>query len=228
MKAICIIPARGGSKRLPGKNIKPLHGKPLLHYTIECAQSVSLFDRVIVSSDDPEILSVSAELDPELHQRDPDLAGDMDQVSDFLLHYIKEHRDPDGWYDFIALLLPTSPLRQPHDLRDSWELIESDPDVDGVMSVTECEHPPQWALREENDRLVPRWPGLVKRRQEIETLYRHDGTIMWIKTERMLEEGSYNYPMKPYFVPPERAIDIDTERDFRMAEFFMKEYFDGI
>ena len=147
MKKICIIPARGGSKRLPGKNIKPLNGKPLVFYTIDEVIKSKVFDKIIFTSDDDDILKVvSNNYSPtvlEVIKRPLELATDTSKVIDTVMYFL------DDEYDQTWLTLPTSPMKISEDFVKSSELLKEDDD--SVLSYTEMEFPPTLGLVVKNN-----------------------------------------------------------------------------
>lgn len=225
MDPVCIIPARAGSKRLPRKNIKPLAGKPLLAYAIESALESGVFGRVCVSSDDDEILDVAREYGAEAITRPDYLATDRAQVKDVCAHLLEQFAEQGQAYREFGLLLVTNPLRTANDVREAYRTFR-DKEGDYLMSLVPFSHPPQRAVHVSGEGLVEPFFGLeyMTQTQELETLYRHDGAIVFAKVERFLEERKlYGSSVIPYFMPEERSVDIDTESDLRRAEFLLRE-----
>ncbi len=225
MKPIAIIPARGGSKRYPRKNVALLHGKPLLAYAVEAAKQSGIFDAVCVSSDDDEILSIAKEYGADLPlKRPPEFATDTARLI-HVCRYLLEHFQNEGKpYEVFGLLLPTNPLRTANDVREAWKLFEKG-NCHGVMSVVPFIHPPQQALRLKEGFVEPAF-GMehMVPAQKLEKLYIEDGSITFLKSEVFLERNElYGEKMVPYILPNERSIDIDTEFELRLAEFLMNE-----
>lgn len=226
MKKICIIPARGGSKRLPRKNIKPLNGKPLVFYTIDAVLMSEVFDKVIFTSDDQEILqTVSSNYSSSiLHaiQRSEDLATDSSKVIDTVLHFL------DDEYDQTWLTLPTSPLKTSDDFKQAFELLT--PNDDSVLSYTEMEFPPTLGitLSEDNiindyDQLNKPWQNGNSRSQDHPIVYRPNGALYGSWTQKLkTNKNFYKGKTKGYFMPRKRSIDIDTQFEFDLAEFILK------
>lgn len=225
MKRLCIIPARGGSKRLPGKNILPLNGKPLVFYTIDAVIKSEIFDTIIFTSDDDSILEkVSSNyMVPNLiiQKRSSHLAGDKSKVIETVLHYLNEK------YDQTWLTLPTSPLKTSDDFIRASLLLNDD--ADSVLSYTEMEFPPSLGLvvkadniLEDYDQSNP-WQNGNTRSQDHPTIYRPNGALYGGWTHKLKENKNYYVgKTKGYFMPRNRSIDIDTKFDFDMAEFFLK------
>lgn len=226
MKRLCIIPARGGSKRLPRKNIKPLNGKPLVFYTIDSVINSKVFDKVIFTSDDDEILSLvsknysSTILD--VVKRPDELATDTSKVIDTVLHFI------DDDYEQIWLTLPTSPMKVSDDFVKASELL--DVDTDSVLSYTEMEFPPTLGLVvksnniiEDYDQTQP-WQNGNSRSQDHPMVYRPNGALYGSWTSKLRENKNYYIGQtKGYFMPRNRSIDIDTQFEFDLAEFMMNQ-----
>ena len=224
MKRLCIIPARGGSKRLPRKNIKLLCGKPLVFYTIDAVLKSKIFDKVIFTSDDDEILNtVSTNYTLpilETIKRPKNLASDTSKVIDTVVYFA------DVNYDQTWLTLPTSPLKTSKDFISSSHLLENK--VDSVISYTEMEFPPTLGLTAgyagrlfDYDSTLP-WQNGNSRSQDHPTVYRPNGAIYGSWTNRLLNNKNYYKGIvKGHFMPRNRSIDIDTQFEFDLAEFLM-------
>ena len=227
MKRLCIIPARGGSKRLPGKNIKHLNGKPLVFYTIDSVLNSEMFNKVIFTSDDDKILEtvsnnyLSTVL--EVIKRPLELATDTSKVIDTVLHFV------DKDYDQTWLTLPTSPLKTSIDFIKASELLTEQDDA--VLSYTEMEFPPTLGLvvkhnniLEDYDQTNP-WQNGNSRSQDHPMVYRPNGAIYGSWTNKLKENKNYYIGQtKGYFMPRNRSIDIDTQFDFDLAEFMLNQH----
>lgn len=225
MKRLCIIPARGGSKRLPRKNIKPLNGKPLVFYTIDSVIQSGVFDKVIFTSDDDEILSLvsknysSTILD--VVKRPLELATDTSKVIDTVLHFLDEE------YDQTWLTLPTSPMKISDDFVKASELLSENDD--SVLSYTEMEFPPTLGLVVKNNNIIEDydqtqpWQSGNSRSQDHPMVYRPNGALYGSWTSKLKENKNYYIGQtKGYFMPRNRSIDIDTQFEFDLAEFMLK------
>ena len=137
---LAIIPARGGSKRLPRKNLLDLCGKPLIAHSIEAAQKSKYMSKVVVSSDDEEILNIAKEYKADFIKRPDELASDTATTFDALKHTLENV----GKYDYVVLLQPTSPLRSEKHINEAIELLE-EKNADAIISVCEMEHSPLWS-----------------------------------------------------------------------------------
>lgn len=222
MKKICIIPARGGSKRLPRKNIKPLNGKPLVFYTIDSVIKSGVFDKIIFTSDDDEINTLvssnysSKEL--SVLKRPDALASDTSKVIDTVLYFLDEE------YDQTWLTLPTSPLKISEDFVLAAKLLTDDDN--SVISFTEMEFPPTLGLVVKSDNILEDydqsspWENGNSRSQDHPMVYRPNGAIYGAWTASLeRNENYYIGKTKGYFMPRNRSIDIDTQFDFDLAEF---------
>lgn len=221
-KVLAVIPARGGSKRLPRKNIKLLNGLPLIGWTIKAAQESKYIDRVIVSTEDEEIADVSRSLGADIpFLRSPELAQDTTSTVEVLLDLLNKI---DG-YDYLCLLQPTSPLRTSEDI-DGALAYFTEKDADSVISVCEAEHSPLWSNTLPADNSLSNFIAEEiknKRSQDLPVYYRLNGAVYVIKTEKLrqkkallLAENCYAYIM-----PGERSVDIDTEMDFYLCQMYM-------
>jgi CMP-N-acetylneuraminic acid synthetase len=221
---IAVIPARGGSKRLPGKNIKPLAGKPLIQWSIEAALESGVFDHVCVSTDSEDIAEVAKRSGAEVPFLRPlelatDTATTADAVRDFINRFEVLKGDS---VQFVCLLQPTSPLRTAEDIRAAGKLLMRE-GVDAVVSVCEMEHPYQLC-----GKLGPSGSlqGFVKtennvRSQEQDVYYRLNGAIYFCRKEAAMNlEKIYERGVtsRAYIMSSWHSVDIDTELDFRIAD----------
>lgn len=222
-KILGIIPARGGSKRLPGKNILPLAGKPLIAWTIEAAQKSRYIDRILVSSDDDTILDIARSLGVEILERPGELATDTASSFDVVNHV---HESIQEKYEITILLQPTSPLRTEFHIDEGLELFKENKAA-AVISVSEMEHSPLWAntLPENGDMRNFLSPEVInKRSQDLPTYYRINGALYICDTEQMLAQRKFilDDNIFAYRMPPERSIDIDSRFDFLFAETLLR------
>jgi CMP-N,N'-diacetyllegionaminic acid synthase len=215
---LAIIPARGGSKRLPRKNVLDLCGKPLIAYTIEAALKSKYIDKVIVSSDDEEILNISKKNGADIIKRPIDLANDTATTFDAIKHTIDNFEK----YDYIVLLQPTSPLRNEKHIDEAIELLENK-NADSIISVCEMDHSPLWSNtlpKNGNMNNFLRDEVLNKRSQDLEKYYRLNGAIYICKTDKLLENKSFFLKdnIFAYIMDRKSSIDIDEEIDFLFAQ----------
>lgn len=226
-KVLAIIPARGGSKELPGKNIKELCGKPLIAWTIEQAKSCSDIDRVIVSTDDENIAKVAKKYGAEVpFMRPAELANDTASTINVIFHAIdwfKKHEDYRP--EYILLLQPTSPLREVEDIRAAIQTLK-DKNARAVVSVCETDHHPWWSntLPENSsmkDFLKPKI--LNKRRQDLPVFYRLNGAIYLADAVYLHEcNGFFGPNTFAYVMPKNRSVDIDSDLDFKLAQMLLE------
>lgn len=226
MKIVAIIPARGGSKGIPKKNIKLLDGKPLISYTIEHAKKSKYINKVVVSTEDGEIAEISKKYGAEVIKRPEELAKDESPTIDAIFHVLEVLKSEKYSPDIVILLQPTSPLRTAEDIDNAMELF-SNSDCESVVSVCGVEHPPHWSSKIEKGYLKPLFgeKNLGMRRQDFNNVYMANGAV-YISTPQMLYKynGFHCDCTTPYIMPIERSIDIDNAIDFMLSELVMKKY----
>lgn len=221
-KVLAIIPARGGSKRLPQKNILDLNGKPLIAWTIESALESKYIDKVMVSTDNLEINKVSKEFGAEVPFIRPEsLSTDHASSIDVIKHALSFYHNK---FDYVVLLQPTSPLRLFSDIDSAFELITKE--VKAVVSVCETEHSPLWSNTLDANlsmRNFIRDELKNKRSQDLPVYYRLNGAIYIAEVNYFYQNnGFFGENTKAYIMPQERSVDIDTELDFEWAQLLMK------
>lgn len=219
-----LIPARGGSKGIPGKNLRMLAGRPLIAHTIETARASGLFTRILVTTDSPEIARVAGDCGAEVpFLRPGDLARDDTPMLPVIRHAL-DTVDPAGsgamW---IALLQPTAPLRTVEHLCDAVRLAVERPGVDTVVSVVPVpgHHHAYWSLRIESGVLVEHHPGGLKitRRQDLPPLYARDGTIYLFRRSNLARHGGiYGSCIAPLVLAEGESVNLDSMEDWREAE----------
>lgn len=229
MKVLGIIPARGGSKGIPRKNIRMLAGKPLLIWTAEAALA-SRLDRVILSSDDPEIIEIAKSCLVQVpFVRPGHLAGDDTPAIDVVCHAVRTLNEADNYLpDAVMLLQPTSPLRTTYDIDCSLDLFEKHPEATSLVSVVKVPHNmiPESIMKLGADNYVKHlmlWDERKNIRQEKPTYYARNGAAIYIvKTACLLNNKTlYGDTILPYEMPRERSIDIDDDFDFEMCEVIL-------
>ena len=222
-KPLYIIPARGGSKGIPRKNIRPLAGRPLIAYTIDAARAdaADTGGYILLSTDDAEIASVARECGlPTEYMRPAELATDTAGSRELMLHAI-------GWaeargieFDCVVLLQPTSPLRLPSDIRGARELFS--PGTDMVVSVCRSEANPYYNLFEENadgTLAISKGDGLYTRRQDAPPVYAYNGAVYVINPASLRAMPMGAFPKRiPYLMPADRSYDLDTLADWALVE----------
>lgn len=220
---IAIIPARGGSKRFPGKNLFEVQGIPLLAYTIIQAKQWRKFDKIYVNSDSSQIIDCAEEYDAIPFRRPTDLAVDTAKVIDVIKNQIQS-TDLNGNVEII-ILLPTCPLRTVEDIEAAYQLFISKGSTNQVISMTKYEKAPEQAfIINDEGRLERRFPHLYSSRsQDLGTAYRYNTAIIVTKVELFLAQTDIVAENSiPYIMPYERSIDIDHECQMSLVELIMK------
>jgi CMP-N,N'-diacetyllegionaminic acid synthase len=224
---LAIIPARGGSKGVPKKNIKSLNGMPLITYTIEEAKKSKYITRLVVSTDDERIAETAIRGNAEIPcLRPKELSTDSSKTNDCIIHMINYLKDKENYTpDYVCLLQCTSPLRTSEDIDGAIEKLLST-DFDGIISVCESEVNPYWTNVFEKDKLkyfIGEGKNIT-RRQDLPQVYRYNGAIYIIKTEILIKERTFEVEnITGYVMSNEDSIDIDTITDFKIAEVLIKE-----
>ncbi len=219
---LAIIPARGGSKRLPRKNALELAGKPLIAWTIGAGLKSRYIDKVIVTSDNEEILNISQKFGANTIKRPSELANDTATTFDAIRHTI----DNIEKYDYIVLLQPTSPLRNEKHIDEAIELLKHKC-ADAVVSVCEMQHSPLWSNTLNMDLSMSGFlkdEALNKRSQDLQIYYRLNGALYICKTDRLLKEESFFIKdnIYAYRMDRESSVDIDTKLDFQIAQTILQ------
>ena len=222
---LAIIPARGGSKRLPRKNIMPLSGKPMICWTIEAAQESKYIDTIIVSTEDKEILETARITGVNTMLRPAHLATDTTTSSEVIKHVLESIKTD---YDYTILLQATSPLRNSTHIDEACELIVGRK-ANSIISVSETDHSPLWSntLPDDGNMIDFIDPAVRNiRSQDLPVYYRINGAIYICLTTALLDEGSFfqRESMFAYFMERDYSIDIDTKRDFKLCELIMSEF----
>lgn len=223
-KIVCIIPARGGSKRIPRKNILPLNGTPLISYTIEAAKAAACFDEIIVSSDDDEILDIAKSSQVSIDRRPQEMSGDKITKSEVVHEYLLRN-DNHKNFDHVATMLPTCPFRSASDVKSAVELYRSK-GPGALVGVVRYEFPPQLALVKNADHVTMTDPKayLSPRGQTIEARYHPNGAIYIVEINQFIKSKTFFHnEMLAYEMSPESSFDIDYPYQFEIAESFMKQ-----
>ncbi|MEV9526251.1 acylneuraminate cytidylyltransferase family protein [Aliarcobacter butzleri] len=225
---LAIIPARGGSKGLPGKNIKELCGKPLIAWSIEAGLKSKYLDEVMVTTDYQDIANIAKEYGANVPFLRPDvLSSDMATSFDVIKHTIEFYKNEfDKEFDYIVLLEPTSPLRESSDIDIAIkQLIDSNADSIVGICKTEDQNPAFLVLKNEKNYIsgYENQDMKVLRRQEIKDVYFFEGTIYISKTEVLLNKKTFYHDNTiGYVVPKYKSLEIDDIDDFIMVESIMK------
>lgn len=224
-RILAIIPARGGSKGLPNKNIKLLNGKPLITYTVEAAFGTAIFDKIIVSTDSQNIADVAERAGAEVpFFRPAEYATDEASTIDVIRHAVEALKEKNEVFDVICLLQPTSPLRRCEHITEAYALFE-EKKANSLVSVCECEHSPLWANTIGADLRMDsfiRSEVAGKRRQELPQYYRLNGAVYLAYTEILLAQNSFTgYNSIAYKMEISDSLDIDSLEDFQYAEYLL-------
>ena len=221
-KAIAIIPARGGSKRIPGKNIKVLAGKPIISYTILAAIRSGLFTQVVVSTDSHEIAKVSRQCGADVpFIRDSQLADDITPVSAVTADVLHRLDPACKKFDAVAQLMPNCPLRTADDVIRSYEQFVQTSAQSQISVVRYGWQNPWWAMRmNHNNELHPVFKEAVSQRsQDLPELFCPTGAIWWARAETLCRRKTFHIDNRTgWEIPWQRGIDIDTPEDWEMAE----------
>jgi len=224
-RVIATICARGGSKALPGKNLRPLAGQPLIVHTIEHALACRVIDGVFVSTDDEQIAEVAQRAGAQVpYLRPAELATDEAPKLPAIGHLVA-HLERSGMsVDTVVDLQPTSPLRRPEDIEAALALLD---DADLVVSVTEPSHNPYYTLAEADaeGRLQLSKPAGFARRQDAPAVWGLNGSIyVWRRAAltKAIAEGFWSVRAKPYAMPRRRSVDIDDLEDFELAQWLLQ------
>ena len=227
MKTLAIITARGGSKGLPGKNIKPLNGYPLIYYTIQSAVNTKEINKVIVSTDDEEIANVSKKYGADVpFLRPEELAQDSSTSIDVLLHAVDYYENVNEFYDLVVLLEPTSPLRKKDDLSNAINCFKSETEkFDGIVSLGKIHLENPAVTKIVSDGYIKPFIDFkeIKRRQDYPDVYFPYGVIYAVKTAILKSKKTiYTDKSMPYFIERWQNYEIDDEFDFMCVEQILK------
>lgn len=218
METVALVPARGGSKGLPGKNLKKVGGRSLVERAVDVASTVDRIDRVVVSSDDPEILAEAERAGADARVRQAELAGDSVPTLAVVLDLLES----EPGCSVVVILQPTSPLREPDDVARCLEALD---EAHTATTVTALDHPPGWMFRfADHHRLEPLlgWKSMTFRRQDADDVYVLNGAVYAARAEHvrsggaLVGPGTVGVPM-----PPERSVDIDSVLDLEWVRFLV-------
>ena len=225
-----VIPARGGSKGLPRKNVRNLGGRPLISFSIERASKSKLLSQTIFSTDDSEIASIAKEYNADVpFLRPSHLATDTASMIDVLKHAVEWAESEGGInnVDLVVCMQPTSPLGKPEDIDNAISLILED-GCDAVLSVCEVEYTPYYMKKIVKGRLVPLLPDddplkPIQRRQDAPPVYKPNGIVSVTKRHVLMEQGlRYGLNTLPYIMSQESSVNIDHEWDLLVADHLIK------
>lgn len=235
MGLLGIIPARGGSKRMRGKNVRKLDGEPLIAYTIKAALNTNIFDKLMISTEDDEIAEIAEDYNANVpFMRPKELATDEAQLKDVTKHVIERYKKKGEEFDEVMVLPPTSPLRNANDIVNSFEKFERN-ESNYLISIAEYQFPPVRAFEKtENEYIESYWvrqsyvpkdnkESLFKRSQDYPEFYADCASIYLMDVDAFMSDHTFHGDKcLGYCMPPERAIDIDEKFNFKVAELLLK------
>lgn len=225
MKCLAIIPARGGSKRIPHKNIKPFLGRPIIAYSIEAALGTGLFEEVMVSTDDTKIAEIAYQEGASVpFLRSTKNANDYATLADVLVEVVNVYKERGNEFDLICCLLPTAPLISSEDVRSAYDQLVMST-FDSICPVVAFSYPILRSLSiDEKGNLNMNWPEYrFSRSQDLRPAYHDSGTFYWIKTSSLLKDKKLLSENGTAIVLDEfRVQDIDTDTDWALAEMKYK------
>ena len=226
MKILAVIPARLGSKGVPGKNIIKFDGKPLIQYAVDCALNSNLLDKIIINSDDQSILDTVDDKNSERiikELRPKELGSDNSSIVDVVLHTLTQIKDK---YDLVILLQVTSPLRTSQDIKEIVELFTKDEKLEGVVSVVPMDdmNPARmYELGSDSDLKPLMKEAEATRRQDLKPVYYRNGCFYAVKTEVLVQQKTFMPTYKrAYVMNPDHLLNIDSFRDVKLAEVLIK------
>lgn len=228
MRLLCIIPARGGSKGLPNKNIKDFNGNPLISYSIVEAKKSKYINKVIVSTDDYKIAEISKKYGAEIpFMRPSELAGDSSRIIDTYCYTINKLKNEFEFNtDILVVLQPTSPLRTVKHIDEAIELF-LEKSADSIVSLSEVQHPPYWYKNMDETNKVSDFITMndtTALRQELPKVYCPNGAIFIFKADMIVKEKQlYTEHSFGYLMSTDESVDIDSLLDFKIAEMIIKE-----
>lgn len=217
-KAVAIITARGGSKRIPRKNIKEFCGKPIIAYSIEAALQAGIFDEVMVSTDDEEIAAVALQYGAKVpFYRGAATANDFSTTADVLREVLEEYKKRDYTFDNFCCIYPTAPFLTAEKLITGMKLLEN---TDGVLPVVKFSFPPQRCVVIKNGKVEMKWKeNMNVRSQDLEPFYHDCGQFYCCRTKAFLTEGKLILDnMSPMIMDEREVQDIDNIEDWKIAE----------
>jgi N-acylneuraminate cytidylyltransferase len=221
MSIIAIIPARGGSKRIPRKNVRPFLGKPAICYAIEAALGAGIFHEVMVSTDDAQIANIASSAGASVpFLRSAKTSTDFATTAEVLCEVLGEYEARSQHFELGCCLYPTALFVTPQRLREGHERLVSDVALDGVLPVAQFGYPIWRSLKLEEGRVTMNWPENADRRsQDLPPAYHDAGQFYWFRTASLLEYRRMFMPQSAALVVPAWSVqDIDTEEDWLLAE----------
>ena len=223
---IAIIPARGGSKRIPKKNIKNFLGKPIISYTIEAAKESNLFDEIMVSTDSVEIAEIAMQCGAVVpFLRRSEMSNDYVTTDDVLLDVLQEYKKVNREFCYMACIYPTAPFVTAASLQNAMKMLETHSKASMVMPVAAFSYPPQrcYTIDEEGMVVFKHPEYITSRSQDLEILYHEVGQYYIFNVEKFIKaEGKVYENIIPIVVDEMSVQDIDQEKDWKLAEMKYK------
>ncbi len=219
-KSIAIIPARGGSKRIPRKNIKDFFGKPLIAYSIEAALESKLFDKIIVSTDDAEIAEIAKKYGADIpFMRPKELSDDFTGTDDVTNHALEWFREKGETFEFVCTIYATAPLLQSKYLIEGYKALKDSTAIN-AFSATSMPSPIQRTFKVNDDGRCEMFTPehYMARSQDLEEAYQDAGQFYWTKTDQASDEIMFGKDSIPIILPRHLVQDIDTMEDWQRAE----------
>lgn len=219
-KCVAIIPARGGSKRIPRKNIKNFHGKPLIAYSIEVAIKSNLFEKVIVTTDDEEIANIAQQYGAIVHNRPKHLADDYSATQPVIEDVLESLKSNGEDFDYYCTIYATAPLLKERYLKEGYEKLKNS-DAVNAFSVTSMPFPIQRTFKiTDNERCEMFWPEhALTRSQDLEEAYQDAGQFYWTNLNKTSDKFMFGQDSVPIVIPRYLVQDIDTLEDWERAEY---------
>ena len=226
MKTLVVIPARGGSKGIPHKNIKPLNGKPLIYYSIDVARQFTSDENICVTTDDDEIIKVVEDYGLKVPFKRPDeLATDHCGSNEVIQHAYQFYANQGILYDAIMLLQPTSPFRKIEFLKEALSLYDDTIDMVTSVKLSSC-NPYYDGFEEDAEGLlrISKGNGTIERRQDAPNVWQQNGSIYVINPKSLMEKGMAHFSrIRKYAMSELYSVDIDNPFDWKIAELVINE-----
>lgn len=219
-KSICIIPARGGSKRIPRKNIKDFHGKPIIAYSIQTALKSGLFEEVMVSTDDKEIAEIATLYGANVpFIRSPKNSDDFATTYEVLEEVLESYEAKDSFFDYVCCLYATAPLVNFDRLKEAYHILIAQ-NKHSVIPIVPFSYPPQRSIKVNEDLIAFNQPEYEKTRsQDLEKYYHDAGQFYWSKTDVLIDQKTLLTTNSGFLELNDLEVqDIDTSVDWRLAE----------
>jgi CMP-N-acetylneuraminic acid synthetase len=222
MRFLGVIPARGGSKGVPGKNVRPLAGKPLIAWTIEAAKASGALDRLVVSTDDDQIAAVATKYGAEVQMRPSRLAGDDTRTQLVLEHVVKELEGQGDVFDAVVTLQPTSPLRLARHITEACAQFAADPNADSLVSCVVVPHifNPNSVMKRNAEGYLENFlcGDTITRRQDKPEAFARNGAAVYVTRRGRIGEYVFGGNLLCYLMDEKHSLDIDALDDFAAAE----------